>query len=159
MPKKTVNSKQSTVNSQEAAELMASLQRLQADFINYKARAEKERSEALKMGREMAVSELLPVFDNLERAFAHTPADLKDNTWVKGINALEKQLLDVLSILGLSKIETADKPFNPNTMEAVGVDEASPSKGTSHEVVVEELQAGYMFGDRVLRPAMVRVRK
>lgn len=143
----------------KSAELMAGLQRLQADFINYKTRAEKERSDALKMGREMAVSELLPVFDNLERAFAHTPEDLKDNTWVKGINALEKQLLDVLSNLGLSKIETVGKPFNPNTMEAVGVDEASPSQGTSHEVVAEELQAGYMFGNRLLRPAMVKVRK
>jgi len=127
--KKTVNSKQSTVISQDAIELTANLQRLQADFINYKARAEKERGDAIKMGREMTVSELLPVFDNLERAFAHTPEDLKDNTWVKGVNGLEKQLLDVLSILGLSKIETVGKPFDPNTMEAVGVDEGSSSKG------------------------------
>lgn len=135
-------------------ELTADLQRLQADFINFKTRSEKERLDALKLGREMAVSELLPVFDNLERAFAHTPEDLKDNNWVKGINVLERQLLDVLSNLGLKKIETVGQPFNPSTMEAVSVEE-----GPGEEIVAEELQSGYMLGDKVLRPAMVKVKK
>lgn len=138
----------------QVLELTADLQRLQADFINFKTRAEKERMDALRLGREMAVSELLPVFDNLERAFAHTPPELQDNNWVKGINVLEKQLLDVLSNLGLHKIETVGKPFNPNSMEAVSVED-----GPGEEIVIEEMQAGYMLGDKVLRPAMVKVKK
>lgn len=148
MPKKAVK------ENPKVVELTADLQRLQADFINFKTRAEKERIDALRLGREMAVSELLPVFDNLERAFAHTPVELQDNNWVKGINVLEKQLLDVLSNLGLHKIETIGKPFNPGSMEAVSVED-----GPGEEIVVEEMQAGYMLGDKILRPAMVKVKK
>lgn len=148
MPKKPVK------ESSKVIELTADLQRLQADFINFKARAEKERLDALRLGREMAVSELLPVFDNLERAFAHTPAELQDNNWVKGINVLEKQLLDVLSNLGLKKIETVGQLFDPSKMEAVSVED-----GPGEEVVAEEVQAGYMLGDKILRPAMVKVKK
>jgi molecular chaperone GrpE len=153
-------SKQSKVNSPKSrentqiVELTADLQRLQADFINFKTRAEKERLDALRLGREMAVSELLPVFDNLERAFGHTPEELKDNNWVKGINVLERQLLDVLSNLGLQKIETVGQPFDPKTMEAVSVED-----GHGEEIVAEEMQSGYMLGDKVLRPAMVKVKK
>jgi molecular chaperone GrpE len=154
MSKQTkVNSPKSRENTQ-IVELTDDLQRLQADFINFKTRSEKERVDALRLGREMAVSELLPVFDNLERAFAHTPAELQDNNWVKGINVLEKQLLDVLSNLGLKKIKTVGKPFDPKTMEAVSVED-----GPGEEIVSEELQAGYILGDKVLRPAMVKVKK
>lgn len=148
MPKKPVK------ENPKVVELTADLQRLQADFINFKTRAEKERMEALRLGREMAVSELLPVFDNLERAFSHTPPELQDNNWVKGVNALEKQLLDVLSNLGLHKVETVGKPFDPSKMEAVSVED-----GPGEEIVSEEMQSGYMLGDKVLRPAMVKVKK
>ena len=147
--------KNSPKKDERAAELTADLQRLQADFINFKARAEKERSDALKLGREMAISELLPVFDNLERAFAHTPEELKDNTWVKGINGLEKQMVNVLSVLGLKKIETIGMEFDPNLMEAVGVEEGEGDK----EIVSAELQSGYLLDEKVLRPAMVKVQR
>lgn len=148
MPKKP------TKEDPKIVELTADLQRLQADFINFKARSEKERLDSLRLGREMAVSELLPVFDNLERAFSHTPPELQDNNWVKGVNALEKQLLDVLSNLGLHKVETVGKPFDPSKMEAVSVED-----GPGEEIVSEEMQSGYMLGDKVLRPAMVKVKK
>lgn len=152
MPAKKPETKQSK-QDKRVEELTGDLQRLQADFINFKARSEKERVEALKAGREMAVAELLPVFDNLERAFAHTPDELKDHQWVKGINGLEKQLLNVLSDLGLQKIEAIGKPFDPTCMEAV-----SSEEGDGEEVVIEELQSGYMLDGRVIRPAMVKVR-
>lgn len=148
MPKKPVK------DNSKVLELTADIQRLQADFINFKTRAEKERTDALRLGREMAVSELLPVFDNLERAFSHTPVELQDNNWVKGINVLEKQLLDVLSNLGLKKIQTVGKPFDPKSMEVVSVED-----GPGEEMVTEEMQAGYMLGDKILRPAMVKVKK
>lgn len=153
MPKKAKSQK--SESDQIIEQLTADLQRMHADFINYKTRAEKDRQDALKLGRETSVTELLPIFDNLERAFSHTPENLKDNTWVKGINGLEKQLVAVMSDLGLHKIDTVGKPFDPLTMEAVSVDEGDGDD----EVVSEELQAGYMLGERVLRPAMVKVRK
>lgn len=154
MPKVSKNGDHRPKNDKKALELMADLQRLQADFINFKTRSEKERLDALNLGREIAVTELLPVFDNLERAFAHTPEELKENNWVKGINVLEKQLLDVLSNLGLKKIATVGEPFDPTLMEAVSVED-----GSGEEIVVEEAQAGYMLGDKVLRPALVKVKK
>src|SRR4051812_13102721 len=112
MPKKSTPKEDPRI-----AELTSDLQRLQADFINYKQRAEKERVDSLKLGREMAVTELLPIFDNLERAFSHTPDELKENTWVKGVNGLEKQLVSVMADLGLTKIETIGKIFDPTLME------------------------------------------
>lgn len=148
MPKKPMK------ENSKVVELTADLQRLQADFINFKTRAEKERMDALRLGREMAVSELLPVFDNLERAFSHTPPELQNNNWVKGINSLEKQLLDVLSNLGLQRIETVGKLFDPSKMEVVSVVD-----GPGEEIVSEEIQAGYVLGDKILRPAMVKVKK
>lgn len=141
----------------KTTELMADLQRLQADFVNYKNRAEKDRVDAIKLGREMALTELLPVFDNLERAFAHTPEELKDNNWVKGVNALEKQLLNMLGNLGLEKIETVGKPFDHNTMEAVGVEDSASEHES--ETVIEEVQSGYMLDGKLLRPAMVKVKQ
>ncbi|MEK7471929.1 MAG: nucleotide exchange factor GrpE [Patescibacteria group bacterium] len=154
MPKVSKIENRKSEIDKKVVELTADLQRLQADFINFKVRAERERLDALRLGREMAVSELLPVFDNLERAFAHTPKELQDNNWVKGINVLEKQLLDVLSNLGLHKIETVGKIFDPSLMEAVSVED-----GPGEEVVAEEMQSGYMLGDKILRPAIVKVKK
>ena len=147
MPKKTPKS------DPRIDDLTADLQRLQADFINYKNRAEKEKADAMKIGRELAVQQLLPVFDNLERAFAHAPAELQENTWVKGVTGLEKQLVGVMAELGLSKIETVGLPFDPNTMEAVSTEE-----GDGEEVVTEELQSGYLLDGRVIRAAMVKVK-
>lgn len=152
MSKKAAHPKRSE-NDEIIQQLTADLQRLQADFINYKTRAEKEKLDAVKLGRERAVSELLPVFDNLERAFSHAPEELTEHNWVKGIIGLEKQLVNVLSNLGLTKVETVGKPFDPVTMEAVGTEE-----GDGEEVVTEELQAGYLLDGRVVRPAMVKVR-
>lgn len=145
--------KKASKHDEKIAELTADLQRLQADFINYKNRAEKEKSDAVKLGRESAVQELLPVFDNLERAFAHAPEDLADHAWVKGVTGLERQLSGVLEQLGLTKIQTVGMPFDPNTMEAV-----STEPGEGDEVVIEELQSGYLLDGRVLRAAMVKVR-
>ena len=155
MPKSTKKNTKGDELNEKVEQLTADLQRLQADFINYKKRAEKERSDALKFGRESAVTELLPVFDSLDRAFSHTPEDLKDNNWVKGINGLEKQLVTVMSELGLTKIETIGMTFDPVTMEAVSIEDGD---GDS-EVVSEELQSGYMLDGRVVRPAMVKVKK
>jgi molecular chaperone GrpE len=149
MPKK-VNTDQDKIN-----EITTDLQRVQAEFINYKTRAEKERQDALALGKEFIINELLPVFDNIQRAFNHTPESLKDNPWVKGIMSLEKQLTSTLQSIGLNRIETIEKPFDPITMEAVSVEDL----GGEEEIVSTELQAGYIYGGKVIRPAMVQLKK
>lgn len=145
-PKKTVKLKKSN----PIEEITADLQRLQADFINYKQRAEKEKIDFLNRGREAAALDFLPIFDNLERAFAHTPAEISGNSWVKGILGVEKQLQKLLDDLGLEKIKTVGEQFNPTTMEAITYDEGD-------DVVSEELRSGYMLNGKVIRPAMVKV--
>lgn len=149
MPKKVDNS------IQKINEMTADLQRIQAEFINYKARAEKERQDALSLGKEFIVSELLPVFDNLDRAFQHAPENLQTDPWVKGIMGLEKQLMSSLKSIGLEKIDAVGKAFDPATMEAVSVEET----GGDEEIVTQELQSGYKYAGKIIRPAMVQVKK
>jgi molecular chaperone GrpE len=145
-PKKAVKPRKSN----PIEEITADLQRLQADFINYKQRAEKEKVDYLNRGRETAALDFLPIFDNLERAFAHTPEEIKDNPWVKGILGVDKQLQKLLDDLGLEKIKTVGELFDPTTMEAITYDEGS-------DVVSEELRSGYLLNGKVIRAAMVKV--
>jgi len=151
-PKK---SKGSAKHRQQVAELTADLQRIQADFSNYKRRAEADQMRAVSIGREATVTALLPVIDNIQRALSNVPADLVDNPYVKGLQAVSKQLDAVITDLGVKKIKTVGEDFDPETMEAVAYDNGDGER----EVVIEELQAGYRLEDTVIRHAMVKVAK
>jgi molecular chaperone GrpE len=135
------------------AELTGDLQRLQAEFINYKNRAELERGQAVQIGKEQAVVALLPIIDSIERAIEHEPKDIKDHTWVKGITVLAKQLDGQLQAIGLKKIGQLGEVFDPNKHEAVVLDEGEGET----EVISGVVQTGYQFGQDVLRPAIVKV--
>ncbi len=140
--------------SNREQELINDLQRVRADFENYRKRVEVEKQGVSELTKAATVIKLLPVIDNIERAIAHAPADLADNKWVQGIVALAKNLDKTLSDLGLVRISA--KPgdlFDHEIHEAVMMDE---SEG-EHEVIAEELRPGYMLGDQVIRPSMVKV--
>lgn len=137
----------------QIAELTADLQRLQAEFINFKRRSEEERSRAMQSGKEQAVVMLLPILDNLDRAIKHEPEDIKEHSWVKGIGAVAKQLEAQLESIGLRNLGVVGEDFDPNLHEAVAMEDGDGDA----EVIAEVLQTGYIFGDIVLRPAMVRV--
>jgi molecular chaperone GrpE len=137
------------------AEITADLQRLQAEFINYKRRAEAERTQAVQTGKEQAIIALLPVIDNIERAIAHEPTDITNHQWVKGITLLAKQLDGQLEILGLRKIGEVGETFDPNRHEAVVLED---DHGET-EVVSDVIQNGYQLGENVIRPALVKVKK
>lgn len=135
-------------------ELTLDLQRTRADFENYRKRAETEKAMSRASGRVSAIEQLLPVIDTIERAIGHVPAELKDNTWAQGIVGVAKKLEKSLESLGVKKIDAAPGTlFNPELHEAVQFDESDGE----HEVIAEELQAGYMLGDDVLRHSMVKV--
>lgn len=139
---------------QKIGELTLDLQRTRADFENYRKRAETEKAMARAHGRIGAISQLLPVIDTIERAIVHVPEELKDNAWASGIVSLSKKLEKSLIDLGVKRIDAKPgTPFNPEFHEAVQFDESDGE----HEVVAEELQAGYMLGDDVLRHSMVKV--
>lgn len=133
-------------------ELTNDLQRIHAEFVNYKNRLEREKSEAVSLGKESAIEELLPVIDTLYLAFDHVPNELAVNPWVKGVIGLSKQLSTSLKSLGLERIETLGCVFDPETMEAV-----SSEDGEGEKVVSLEVRPGYKYSGKVIRPAMVQV--
>ena len=134
------------------AELTADLQRLQAEFINYKRRVEDERAELMTGAVRRVLRELMPVRDNFDRELAGRPVDV-DVAWAASIDAIRNQFDRSLRDLGVERFLSVGRPFDPNRHEAV----ADIGGSGEYEIVAEELQAGYLLGDRVLRPAMVRV--
>ena len=140
---------------QKIAELTSDLQRLQAEFVNYKNRATKDKEFAVEFGKEQAVSSLLPILDNLERAIAHEPADIKEHAWVKGVGAVVKQLESQLKAIGLVKIGKLGEEFNPDYHEAVSMQDGEGD----HEVIIGLAQTGYSLDGRVIRHAIVQVGK
>ncbi|HSX48513.1 MAG TPA: nucleotide exchange factor GrpE [Candidatus Nanoarchaeia archaeon] len=139
---------------QRVEELTADLQRAQADFMNFRRRAEEQRGMVLDLAKQDVVLQLLPLLDNVERALGHVPAELADNAWAKGVDQVAKQAQDTLKQLGVEKINSVGQPFDHNLHDAVATDESG-----EHEVVVEELQPGYKLGDKIIRHAMVKVGK
>lgn len=138
---------------QQVAMLTDALQRERADAMNVRRRSEEEKAKMGSFHKANVVRELLPVVDNFERALKHVPKELESNDYIKGVRSVVKQFEDVLSNIGVKRIETVGKPFDPNLHDAVAHQE-----GDGEEVVSEELQAGYTLGDEVIRHAMVKVK-
>lgn len=140
---------------QKVGELTADLQRTRADFENYRKRVDGEKQAARESGQAGAILKLLPVIDNIERAIAYTPEELKGNAWVQGVSNLVKHLEKSLEGLNLKRIEAAPGvEFNPELHEAIQFDEGATG---DKEVIAEVLQAGYLLGGDVIRHAMVKV--
>ena len=136
----------------EKKELMETLLRRQADFENYRKRVEKEKHHERHRGVSSLIEHLLPVLDAFDRALAFEDASSAD--YRKGFELIRRQLWDVLAKQGLVRIESVGKQFDPNFHHAIErVETPEHEEGT----VIGEMQPGYMFHDRVLRPAMVRV--
>lgn len=142
-------------DEQALQELTADLQRLRADFENYRKRIDAEKQQVMQTASAATIMKLLPVIDTIERAVAHAPADLAQNTWAQGVVAVGKNLHKTLGDLGLVCIAaTPGTPFDPSHHEAVMMDEDAQGE---HEVVAEELRAGYLLHNHVIRPSMVKV--
>ena len=137
----------------EKQDLTNTLVRLQADFDNYRKRIEKERDQARHRGVEHLIEQLLPVLDGFDRALA-AHDDPAYEEYRKGFELIRKQLWDVLAKQGVHRIESVGKEFDPNVHHAI---EHVPTTDYPDGAVIDELQPGYTFHHRVLRPAMVRV--
>ena len=140
---------------QQVADLTLDLQRTRADFENYRKRVEAEKEMARGSGRAGAIMKLLPVVDNIERAIAHLPEDLKENAWAISVVNLTKNLDKSLSDMSVQRIDaTPGSIFNPDLHDAVQFDETAEGE---HEVIAEVLQPGYKVDGIVMRPTMVKV--
>jgi molecular chaperone GrpE len=139
---------------QQIIELTDALQRERADVINVRRRHDEQLASLKDMVKASVIRDMLPVIDNFERALKHVPADLAENDYVKGVQGVVKQFEKTLSDIGVQRIATVGKAFDPHLHEAV-----SAEGDGDHEVIGEELQAGYSLGDEVIRHAIVRVKK
>ena len=143
----------------ENAELKNSLARRQADFENYRKRVDRERSETYNRVVADVAEKLLPVSDNLKRALeaeASVEAAESDEFrhFLSGVDLIWKQLTGVLEALGVKTIPAVGEQFNPHIHEAVvteATDEYEP------DTVMQEIRSGYRLGDKLIRPALVKV--
>ena len=125
--------------------------RLMAEYDNFRKRSAKERLELTDNVKASAVSEILPMIDNFERALA---AECSDDTFKKGIEMIYKQFGDALTKLGVKPMELEGKEFDPNFATAVSTVE---NDELGENTVAQVLQNGYTIGDKVVRPAVVIV--
>lgn len=140
----------------EVARLKDQLLRTAADFDNFRKRSRRELADAERMAREDLLRELLPVFDNLERAGSHVGAATDVQSMADGIRMVSKQFTDTLGRLGIERVATVGMAFDPTVHEAIQhLETAEHPPGC----VAAEVLGGYRFGDRLIRPAMVVVAK
>lgn len=142
----------------KAEEYLAGWQRAQADLVNYRKRGDEEKLAFIKYANLDFILAFLPVFDNFKRAALHTPEsdDEVVKNWVDGVKAIEKQFEQVLSSIGVTQIvvNTGDN-FDPNQHEAVATEESD----LPADSIISEVEYGYIYNDRVIRPTKVKVSK
>jgi len=124
--------------------------RLAADMDNLRKTQTHAVAEMAKWSAQAVITDMLGLSDLLDAALAHAPPDKAGGPWFEGLKQVSKQFLEKMKRYGVSRIETAGKTFDPHTMEAVQMVEG----GESHQVK-EEVRAGYLMHERVIRPARV----
>ncbi len=135
----------------ERDEFLDQLQRSRAEFANFRRRNDQERAMLRQIVGRDVLSQFLPVIDDLDRALAAIPESERASGWVKGVSMIQVKLNGTVERLGVTRIEALHQPFDPAFHEAVATE---PGTGGTH--VVEIYQNGYMLGDTLVRPAMVK---
>lgn len=135
----------------KAAENLDGWQRAQAEFINYKNRIQRDRELDYASMKGDIIKKMLPVLDDMERALANRP---EGDSWANGLELIARKFQNILDAEGVKRIEAAGQPFDPNFHEAIS---SEPNDEVESGYVIEVMQNGYMLGERVVRPAMVRV--
>lgn len=145
----------------EAVQMKEKWMRTAADFDNYRKRSRREVGEAELKARGSLLSDLLPVFDNLERATAHVgtgagESEISIKGLVDGISLVMRQFRDTLGRIGIERVETVGKPFDPSVHEAI---QHLETTDFAPGIIAAEVQPGYREKERLLRPALVVVAK
>lgn len=138
----------------ERDDLRQQVLRTMADFQNFRKRNQAEAVLLRQFATENLVRELLPVLDNFERTIDHVDSGATVESSIAGIKAVEKQLRSALEAQNVKRIETVGEPFDPEVHEALGTD---PESEYEDDMVSAEIEAGYKMGDKIIRPARVRV--
>ena len=133
------------------AETVEGWQRTQADFQNYRKRIERDSENMFASMKGDIVKKILPVLDDLERAMQNRSVD---DAWANGIELIVRKFKNILDAEGVKRIEVEGAEFNPTLHEAISHE---PADGVASGHVIAVVQNGYMLGERVIRPALVRV--
>lgn len=150
----SIKPKKVSKQDQQIAELTDALQRERADAINARTRHTSQLTGAKSFTKVQIVRDLLPIIDNLERALKYVPEDIAGHDYIKGVQGVVKLFEKTLKDMEVMRIKTVGEIFNPKYHEAVGMEEGEGDT----EVITEELQAGYVLLDEVIRHAMVKVK-
>ncbi len=140
----------------QAEEYLDGWRRAQAEFSNYKKRQRAEQAKMQELANAGLLRKLLPILDDLDRAFVTMPEGIQQLSWSQGLLMIRRKLEAILESEGVEPIETQGETFDPYYHEAVTHEEA---EGYEEGEIIGEVQKGYVLGDRVLRPALVRVAK
>lgn len=143
---------QNTTEINQTEQYLNNWKRAEADLANYRKGEAQRIQDLLKFGSESVVKEFVEVIDNFDIALKHAPPDTP-GSWLEGLKQVSKQFLEVLKKHGVEKMEAMGKPFDPVLHEVI---ETAPGEGESH-MVLEELRAGYIMHDKVIRPARVKI--
>ena len=138
----------------EAADYKDRWMRSQAEFANARKRMDKQRMDAYGNATANVIDKLLPVVDDFERAMENLPAEIEGNSWLEGIQLVQRKLLAMLDTFNVTPIDAVGQPFDPNMHEAITQEMTDAYESG---VVCRVLQTGYKIGDRVIRPSLVVV--
>lgn len=138
----------------EAERNLAGWQRTLAEFQNYKRRVEKENKELTTRVTLETITRILPIIDDFERALENVPDDIKDNPWFNGITLIESKFKRLLEDHNITPVDPVGELFDPNHHQAISKDD---SDEVESDHVIQTLQKGYVSGNHLLRPALVRV--
>ncbi|MBN2501312.1 MAG: nucleotide exchange factor GrpE [Anaerolineales bacterium] len=138
----------------EAATNLDGWQRAQAEFANYKKRMQREQAQFLQDTKGRIIKRYLDVLDDLDRALKNRPTEGEGEQWATGIELIYQKFMNILENEGVAVMDAEGQMFDPNYHEAIS-QEDSPDHESGQ--IIEVIQQGYLLGDRVLRPALVRV--
>lgn len=140
----------------KAAENLDGWQRAQAEFANYKKRVTRDQAQLYEETKGRFAKRYLEILDDFERALGELPKEGEGAKWAEGIELVYRKFSAYLESEGIRRMEITDMTFDPNRHEAIAQEESENHKSGE---IIEIVQPGYMLGERVLRPAIVKVAK
>jgi len=154
-PKEIADLQSSLAESEtKSAEYLDGWQRSRAELTNYRKRVERDRIQNRKNIAGDVIKSYLPIIDDLERALKDRPSDKSGELWAEGVELIYRKILNVLAAEGVIPMTPEGEIFDPNLHEAIMQTESDEHES---DQIIEVIQCGYMIGERVLRPAMVRI--
>ena len=140
----------------ELVQLKDKYLRTLAEYENFRKRSEKEKAQMFELGAKSIIEQLLPVVDNFERALEHIPEEERENSFVKGVEGIYKQIQKMFSDCDIQAIEAVGQKFDPALHNAVMTEEEGDAE---EDTVTADLQKGYTYRGNVVRHSMVKVKK